>query len=338
MRFREEKGYFGFSREGLTVLLVAALIVVAMWNAGSLTGSPVGDALDAVDEYINPEVDITVGTNMVFPKVSVLESLGAFASEDIICNAYDESGNFLATATASSGLATFSSLQVQEGSYIYIQGRSAAPASADGYVTPLMRFRVGNGDHADTVSAYSDAGQSILWVDNIHDSNDPHFTFRAPDGADLSAGSVDNLTTGDTHFTMNLYIDDDECWYGAPDFTDMVNGDVYKGGIWVVYKGNTNTYTFEQGSAREMIAWSDLSYSYVAWNFDVRLWQDSLRTGDLNTVTFTFTLADGADFDLGAETLALDVFDMMKVTGSNALGNFIDGGALTPDVVAAYCD
>jgi len=337
MRFTEKKGFFGLSREGWAVIVAVLLVGYFAWNAGMLAGTPVGDAADALDEIINPEVDITIGADMVFPKISVLESLGAFASEDIICNAYDESGAFLATATASSGLVTFSSLQVQEGSYIYIQGRSAAPATADGYITPLTRFRVGNGDQADTVSAYSDAGQSILWVDNLDDAEEPHFTFRAPDGADLSAGSVDNLTTADLYFTLTIYIDDDECWYGAPDFTDMVSGDVYKGGIWVTMSGATD-YTFEQGSARQYQKWSVGAVIYHAWNFDTRLWQDSLRTGDVNTATFTFTIAHGADFDGGTDTLTFDVYDMMLDTGSWSNSNFVDGGALVPVAVTAYID
>lgn len=333
---RKGKNITGLTQMGWVVVVAALIVCAGGYNAGWFTGTPVQTAIDSV---LDVETDITVGLNDVYFKVAVRESLGAYTAEDIICNAYDEAGVWQGTATASSGLATFSSFSVKEGSYIWLQARQAVVASADGYVTPLAEYRVGNGDPTDTVSAYQvDSGQSIIWVDNLHDSTEPVFTFRAPDGADLVSGTADNLTTGDTYFTMNIYIADDDCWYGAPDFTDMVSGDTYKGGIWILWKADTDTYSFEQGSAREMLVWSDMSYSYVAWNFDIRLWQDSARTGDVNTATFTFTLSDGADFDGGANTLALDVFDMMKVASYNAESNFEDGGALAPAAIAAYCD
>lgn len=339
MKFTQRKGknITGLTQMGWAVVIVVALVGVGLYNSGYFAGTPIQTGIDAV---LDVETDITVGLNDVFFKTQVREDLGAFASEDVIINAYtDEAGTWLATATAASGIVTFSASTVKEGSYVWLQARAGAPSASDGYITPLAKYRVGNGDPTDTVSAYNaETGQAVIWVSNLHDSEEPHFTFRAPDGADLSAGSIDNLTTGDTYFTLSIYIDDDECWYGAPDFTDMVSGDVYKGGIWVVWRGNANTYLFEQGAAREMIAWNTLTYSYVAWNFDTRLWQDSLITGDLNTATWTFTIADGDDFDLGTETLQLDVFDMMKVTSSPAIGNFIDGGALDPSAVAAYID
>jgi hypothetical protein len=278
--------------------------------------------------------------NDVYFKVSVKESLGAYASEDIIVNCYaDADGDvYLGSATASSGLATFSGFSVKEGQHVYLQGRQAAPATSDGYITPVEEFIVGKGGPTDTVSATSAVtGEQTLWVDNLHDSNEPHFAFFAPDMADLASGSADNLTTSDLYFTMNIYIDDDECYYGAPDFTDLVSGDKYIGGIWLLWSG-ADDYTFTQGSARHYQKWSVGSVIYHAWNFDVRLWQDSLRTGDLNSMTFMMTLANGADFDGGADTITLDVFDMMLDTGSWSASNFVDGGALAPAAVTAYID
>jgi hypothetical protein len=278
----------------------------------------------------------------VYFKVNVKESLGAFADEDIIVNAYTKDGGvytYLDSATASSGLATFSGTSVKEGSHVWLQARQGPPASADGYVMPVREFIVGTGDPTDTVSA-KDAitGESTLWVNNLHDSAEPHFTYFAPDNADLASGTADNLTTGDTYIKFNIYIDDDECWYGAPDFTDLVNGEEYIGGIWVVLRTSTDSYTFEKGSARYQYTWQDLTYEYYAFNWDVRLWQDSLQTGDLNTFTATMTLADGADFDGGANTWQFEVYDMYKVQQTIAVGNFVDGGALAPAAVTAYCD
>lgn len=276
----------------------------------------------------------------VYFKIQVKESLGALASEDIIVNSYDADGvTYLGSATASSGLATFSGFSVEEGQHVWVQGRQAAPASADGYITPLTEFIVGMGDPSDTVSAKNAVtGESILWVDNLHDSTEPVFAFYAPDGQDLVSGTADNLTTADLYFSMTIRISQDECWYGAPDFTDQVTGERYIGGIWVVWRGS-NAYDFEQGSARYHYSWSDPTYTYNAWNFDTRLWQDSLQTGDVNVFTAIMTLANGADFDQGSETLQLDVFDMMLVTGTTyGIGNFVDGGALSPSAVAAYID
>lgn len=282
----------------------------------------------------------------VFFKVNVKESLGAYAAEDIIVNAYTKDGGtftYFDSATASSGIATFSGTSIPEGSHIWLQARQAAPATADGYITPAREFIVGIGDPTDTVSV-KDAitGESTLWVNNLHDSTEPVFTFYAPDTANLASGSVDNLTSADLYFTMNIYIAEDECWYGAPDFTDLVDGKQYIGGIWITMSGATD-YTFEQGAARHYMKWSVGSVIYHAWNYDVRLWQDSLRTGDVNSVTFTQTLAVGADFDQGADTLTLDVYDMMLNPGGMGLinpsnANFVDGGALDPSAVTAYVD
>ena len=278
----------------------------------------------------------------VFFKVNVKESLGAYAAEDIIVNAYTKDGGvytYFDSATASSGIATFSGTSLPEGSHIWLQARSGAPAAADGYIMPIREFIVGVGAPTDTVSA-KDAitGEATLWVNNLHDSTEPIFTFMAPDNADLISGTADNLTTGDTYIKFDIYIADDECWYGAPDFTDQVSGDEYIGGIWVVLRSATDSYTFEQGSARYQYTWQDLTYKYYAFNFDVQLWQDSLHTGDVNTFSTQLTLAEGADFDGGANVWQFDIYDMYKISQTVAIGNFVDGGALDPAAIAAYCD
>lgn len=334
---RKGKNITGLTQMGWVSVFVIAIIVIGGYNAGWFADTAVQTAIDSV---LDVETDITVGLDDVFFKVAVKEDLGAFASEDIIVNAYsDEIGTWLGSVTASSGLATFSASQVQEGSYVWLQARQAAPASADGYVTPLAKYRVGNGDATDTVSAYNaETGQSVIWVSNLHDSNVIHANFTCIDGADLSIAASDNLTTGDTYFTFSVYMDDDECWYGAPDFTDMVNGDTYIGGIWFLMRFAADTYEFEQGSARHHYAWTDLGYSYIAFNFDVRLWQDSLRVGDFNTYSTQIKLANDADFDGGADTILIDVFDMYKDTGGYSYGNFGNGGALDFSEITAYVD
>jgi len=317
-------------KDKIKTALIVAILVVAAAQMGWLS-------YFGIQPFTFTGVDL-VGADDVYFKISVKESLGAFASEDIICNVYDADDNYLGSATASSGVATFSGFNVKEGQHVFVQGRQAAPASADGYITPLTEFIVGQGDPQDTVTAKNAVtGESILWVDNLHDTAEPHFTYFAPDMANLASGSVDNLTTSDLYFTMNIYIDDDECWYGAPDFTDMVSGDKYIGGIWVLWSG-ADDYTFTQGSARHYQKWSVGSVIYHAWNFDTRLWQDSLRTGDVNAATYTFTLANGADFDGGTDTITMEIYDMMLDTGSWSTSNFVDGGALAPAAVTFYID
>ena len=315
--------------------LIIVVLVAGAGQLGWLTYFGIEPLKFGLEGIIPPPDD-------VFFKVNVKEDLGAYASEDVIVNAYTKSGStytYFDSATASSGIATFSGTSLPEGSHIWLQARQAAPASADGYITPIREFIVGQGDATDTVSV-KDAitGESTLWVSNLHDSTEPIFSFEDIAGNSLSAGTADNLTTGDTHIIFTISIAEDECNYGAPDFTDVVNGDVYIGGIWVVLRTATDSYTFEQGSARYMHTWQDLTYEYYAFNFNVHLWQDSLRTGDINSFTTNLKLADGADFDGGANVWSMDVFDMMKVTSSIAIGDFIDGGALAPAAVVAYCD
>ena len=339
MRFRQKTGFFGLSREGWAVIVASLVVGYFAWNAGMLAGTPVGGAYDWADDIINPEVDITVGENMVYPKVEVRETLGAFATSDQIINAYDENGAWLGTATSTGGVATFATLYVQEGSYIWLQARQAAPDAAIPYVMPLERFRVGNGDDGDTVSMYNDAGQGVCWVRAVHATTEPLFKIYAPDGVELTTGyATDNLTTGDTYarFEITNFVDED-C-YGSPDFTDMVSGISYKGGIWVVIKTATDSYAFTKGEAREFFTFTDLTYEYYCWNFDTFLWQDSLRTGDVSTFSAYLTLSGTNEFDGGANVFTLDVYDMMLDDGSHAISNFIDGSGINPVEIAFYVD
>ena len=322
-------------KKRLQYLLVAGIIFMFALQGGYLTSFGLNPITLPALSPLTP-----LGADDVYFKISVKESLGAYASEDIIVNCYDMSGEFLGSATASSGVATFNGFTVKEGSHVQLQGRQAAPASADGYITPVTEFVVGQGDPADTVSAINVAtGSSILWVDNLHDSTEPVWNITTIDNQILTGvAPVDNLTTGDLGISFRISIAEDECWYGAPDFTDMVDGKSYIGGIWLVIASSTDAYTFSQGSARYMYSWQEGSTVYRAFNFDVRLWQDSLRDGDVNVFTTSLYLANGADFDGGANTFTVDVYDMMLDTGSPAFANFIDGGALAPLTGTAYVD
>jgi hypothetical protein len=337
MKFVTRKGrnITGLTQMGWVAVIVVVLVVAGGYNAGWFTGTPVQSAIDTVFDV---ETDITVGLNDVFFKTQVREDLGAFADANIIVNAYsDETGTWLATATASSGLATFSAASVKEGSYVWLQARQAAPSSADGYVTPLAKYRVGNGDPTDTVSAYNaETGQAVIWVRNLHDSTAPTFVFTDASGDDVKDGTTDNITTTDTFFRVMVAVLDDECGYGALDFTDMVSGDSYKGGIWIVWRG-TKTLDFEQGSARELLSWGTPDYVYYAWNFYTQLWQDSLRSGDQNSITATIQLS-GSDTFADTDTLQFDIFDLMKVSGSVSINSFVDGGSLSPTAITAYID
>lgn len=337
MKFTQRKGknITGLTQMGWVVVAIVVLASFAAYNNGMFTGTPIESLYDSV---LDVETDITVGLNDVYFKVAVREDLGAFAAEDVIVNAYNEAGVWQGTATASSGLATFSSFSVKEGTYIWLQARQAAPASTDGYITPLAEFRVGNADPTDTVSAYSvDSGQSIIWVRNLHDSTEPVFIMSDSQGNDMgTAFTDDNVSTADTFVRLLVSVTDDECGYGAYDFVDMVSGDEYKGGIWFVWRG-TESVDFAQGSARELISWSDPTYVYYAWNFYEQLWQDSLRSEDHNSYSVVLALQGSSTFAT-AQTLQLDLFDLMKVGGTLSINSFVDCGALAPAAFAAYVD
>jgi len=333
MKFTQRKGanITGLTQMGWVVIFIIVIGSFAAYNAGWFGGTPVESLFDSV---LDVETDITVGLNDVFFKVAVREDLGAFAAEDIIVNAYDEAGVWQGTATASSGLATFSGFSVKEGSYIWLQGRQGAVASADPYITPLLKFRVGNGDPTDTVSAYNvDSGQSIVWVRDIHDSTDPTFIFSEPTGLNIVSGTAANLTTTDTFFRLMVTVTDADTGYGALDFTDMVSGEIYKGGIWVTWRG-TKTFDFTVGSAREMVSWSDPTYVYYAWNFYEQLWSDSLRAEDNDSFTATLGLGGSSTFATTG-TVVLDIFDIMKVGGVLSINSFIDGGGMSPTAITA---
>ena len=337
MKFTQRKGknITGLTQMGWVVVIVCLIGSMAAYNAGLFGGTPIESLYDSV---LDVETDIMVGANDVYFKVAVREDLGAFAAEDVIVNAYNEAGVWQGTATASSGLATFASFSVKEGSYIWLQVRPAAPASTDGYITPLQEFRVGNADPTDTVSAYSvETGQSILWVRDIHASTEPIFIISDSQGNDMAtAFTDDNISTADTFVRLMVSVNDDDTGYGGYDFVDMVSGDEYKGGIWFVWRG-TESVDFAQGSARELISWSDPTYVYYAWNFYEQLWQDSLRSDDHNSFSAVLGLGGSSTFAT-AQTLQLDLFDLMKVGGTLSINSFIDCGALAPAAFAAYVD
>jgi hypothetical protein len=319
------------------ILAIALIAVVCYFTYAPFT--------TWVDGIFTPTEGNTVGDgDMVYPKVQVKESLGAYADEDIIVNAYSSpSGGFdtwLGSATASSGIATFG-FQVEEGTTIYLQGRAAAPATADGYITPITQFIVGQGDDTDTVSCRNaQTNQDTLWVNNLHDSTEPLWNMTTIDSGQILLGSsrTDNLTTADLGFVFRISIADDDCWFGAADFTDGQSEKSYSGGIWLLIKSGTDSYSFDAGAAREHISWYEDGAYYYAWNFYVQLWQSSTLDNDQNTYTAVVYIAGGNDFDKGASTLTCDVYDMKLVTGSPQVADFVDGGALATLTGTGYVD
>jgi len=309
------------------IAVTLLLVIVGAYNYGLF-----GDFLSAPG--ISPPAGPTEGDEVYF-KVAVKENLGAYSAvSSCVVYAYDEDGNYLTSVTTDSdGIATFDTMTFLEGTHVWLQARQAAPATADPYVSPLIEFIVGNGDPADTVSARNaETGESTLWVRDVTGTA-PTMSLYDDAGNSISGGSSHNLTTSDSQWKIDLFLSTDDVWYGAEDFTDMVSGDSYIGGIWVVWKG-TKTQQFEQGNADAFYTWSDPTHVYYAWHFDTALWTDSLRTGDNDSFSNVFKLSGSNTFT--ADTVTIDVFDLYKDSGSMNINNFVDGGAVGVTAATVY--
>lgn len=317
------------TKTGQMVIGVALLLVlVGSYNYGLF------DNLMSSTPLAPPTTDVGQGDEVYF-KISVKKDLGSYAAgTSIDVYIYDADGNYMMSATSdgTTGVATFNVATVKEGSHVWLQARQAAPTSADPYITPLTEFVVGFGDPTDTVSIRNvETGESTLWVRDVTGTA-PTMSLYDDAGNNITAGAH-NLTTSDTQWKIDLYLSIDDVGYGAADFTDMITGDEYIGGIWVVWKG-TVTQQFEQGNADEFYSWSDPTNVYYAWHFDEQLWTDSLRTGDVDDFANVFKLSGTNTFN--ADTASIDVFDLYKNSGSMNINNFIDGGSVGITAATVY--
>jgi len=232
---------------------VYALILLAAFGALQLGYlSPLGfGPIDFMAGFDDGEVEVDEGIE-VYVKITTRVLL-AHSTTDLAVNMYDEAGNFIDTVTTSSGVGTFSG-QYNPGTYVWLQARQAAPASADPYMTPLQKYLIPTaGESADTVSLKNaDTGESIMWIRDC--TATPTMVIRNGfNNQTVSDATNLEFNTTDTGFTAELTAATANTYYGSEDMVDMVTGKSYIGGVFLVWKGtatqpwaasSTPTYTF----------------------------------------------------------------------------------------------
>jgi hypothetical protein len=249
------------------------------------------------------------------------------ATTDLIVNMYDASGHFIDTCTTSSGVGTFSS-QYQVGSSVWLQGRQAAPASADPYITPLTEFTVSSaGESADTVVLKNAAtGDAILWFRDVSGSA---ATMVIRNGFDNNtiASTAEYVNTTDDAIKVSLTVVSADCYYGGEDFTDMVTGRQYDCGVFFVWKGTVP----QLWQVAPKYTFSDPTNVYYIWEISSGIFYDSNGNIGDRTVTAVFSVTAGNTFADDA-TLVLDINDMIDISQLGGAGCLIDGGstAVTP--------
>jgi hypothetical protein len=267
--------------------------------------------------------NIPEGTS-VYCKITTRIMLG-LTTTDLAVNMYSMDGKFVDTCTTSTGVGTFSTMMTV-GTHVLLQARQAAPATSDPYVTPTEEYVVPSaGQSADTVALQSVVtGEAILWCRDISASN-PTMSIRNGFDNNTISSAQNYLNTTDYAFKVTITVVSSNCYYGCPDFTDMISGNVYRGGVWVVWKGLA-----QQNFANYDYTFSDPTNIYYIWKISDGIWYDS------NAQTFTsrscsayISIVNPADTFNADATVIIDVFDMMYLVGGTvgSAGCFVDGGS-----------
>lgn len=272
--------------------------------------------------WLNPQTEYIIdeGTE-VYVKITTRLMLG-LGTTDLIVNMYDMDGNFIDTCTTSSGVGTFSGMYAV-GREVQLQGRQAAPATADPYVTPVLTFIVSPaGESADTVVLKNKAtAEAILWFKDVSASAATMVIRNGFDNNTISS-TVQQFNTTDDAFKVSLTVVSSNCYYGGDSFTDMITGRAYAGGVFLQWKGtatqlweNVPDYTF-----------SDPTNIYYVWKISDGIWYDANGDISARTVTAVISITAGNTFADDA-SVTIDIFDLLDLSQMGSSGMFVDGGA-----------
>jgi hypothetical protein len=297
----------------LKILLAASVIFIIAMQGGYLTGFGINPITFAGIPLI-PQI----GSDMVAFKVSVAEENDlSHTASDVAIYAYADSngapGELIQSVTASSGIATFTT-QVLEGSYVWLQARQAAPGSETHFISPPTKYLVQFGDPTDTVSLKNAVtGSSYLWVDECGDTAP---TLLAMNSSYYAVNTTANFEVKTAETTLNFRLtysssDADEVFGYPADFKDLVTGESYLGGIWLVLKCNNSapfsgySYTF-----------ADQSYTYYVFDMGSTMQDISgTTTGDLTVINLAVSLVSGGDWGNDIQIVA-DVYQcLLQING-----------------------
>ncbi len=296
------------------LILIFGILVAAEMGYIPQIGQP--------SQWLAPQAEYVVdeGTE-VYVKITTRLMLG-LGTTDLVVNMYDEAGNFIDTVTTSSGVGTFSGMYAV-GREVQLQGRQAAPASADPYITPLTAFIVSNaGESADTVVLKNKATKdSILWFKDVSGSA-PTMVIRNGFDNNTISDTTQQLNTTDDAFKASLTVASSNCYYGADSFTDMITGRSYAGGVFLYWKGTVT----QQWENVPTYTWSDPTNTHYVWKIADAIWYDA--NGDISSRTVTAVISITAGNTFADDTsVTIDMFDMIDLSQMGSSGCLIDGGS-----------
>lgn len=276
----------------------------------------------------------TGGQVDVYVKINTKVTISHAAGGSDIVNMYDVNGNFIDTVTCSSGVGTFGNMEPQ-GRHVWLQSRIAAPATADGYVTPLQEFYVPTGaDAGDTVSLISVAtGESTIWTRDVT-SGAPTLVVRNGWNNATVSSAVQQFNTTDDSFSLTLVLAVANTWYGAADFVDMETGRSYDGGIFFMWKGTSGTQNW---ATTPKYTFGDMTNIWYVWEISsTGIYYDAdAMEYRICAWTVSVTSAQGTfNDDTG---ITLDIYDMIDLSQVDTSAMFIDGGAVAVTGVSTDC-
>ena len=294
---------------GTAVALIAVIVVAWVLPVLQQMENPL---MTLIDE------DLTEEEVLDNPQVTVkiyCKKLLARTSSDQLIDIYNYDLTYIETVTTSSGVATLGHMYHTEQS-LWAQGRQAAPASADPYVTGLTEFIVPVADAGDTVSL------GTLWVRDVT-ATAATFAVTPTTGAAVSDTSTAYFNTTDTAFTVQLTAIDSNTYYGMESFTDHQTGREYLGGLWFVWKG-----TIGQSFAADY-AFADGTNVYYVFYIGAELVDDA--NSAIDDILSAVIATQGGAALVEDATVNLDVYDGIWLinNGVNSVASFIDVKSVT---------
>lgn len=319
----------GFKWKHLLAITLAVIFLEGMnivdvplinfdWTGQTTLDDMITDALVPQGETDGVQINVKIfcyeGWNAETP------GLAGTASDQIVRVYKLDGGTFvlLEQVTTSSGTITLTRMY-WTGSDIYLQARQAAVASADPYVSPIVKRTIPSSSSAE----FSDtAALDAIYVRDVTGTA-PTLAVKDASGNAISDNSANYFNLTDSTFQVTLTTIDADTFYGPEDFIDENTGKTYDGGVFFVWKG-----TAAQPFVNFKYTWSDPTNVYYVWDLADYIVDDS-NAGLATDILTLFLATDGSNLNADG-TVILDVYDIIELHGGSILSasDLIDGGGV----------
>lgn len=306
-------------------VIVGSLVVFVLYVAGVFAPFGLAPPQSLLDDGATPPSadDSTVADPVqVYVKVNCYEGIDvnhaglAGTASDQIMRVYSMSGEFIESATTSSGVITLSKMY-WSGTELLFQARQGDNDAADPYISRAVKRLVPHGANLDTGDTVS--------VDPIYvrDVTGTAPTLKVWDigGNAISDNTQNFLNLTDNLLTIQISAIDSDTFYGPEDFVDMKTGRQYDGGVFLVWKG-TVTQSFEGYKYH----WSDPTYVYYVWEVSSYLVDDA--TSSIDDIVSIQLATTGSAAMVADSTVVIDVYDIIWIESQLSSSDLINGGGV----------